>query len=73
MSLRRCPYADATRSDGLLAVSIIILTTLVPAQTSPSKQRIGVYVWVGMLVVVFSLLFKLFKIKMPGYPFFLLF
>jgi oligosaccharyltransferase complex subunit gamma len=54
-------------------VSIIILTTLVPAQTSPSKQRIGVYVWVGMLVVVFSLLFKLFKIKMPGYPFFLLF
>jgi len=37
------------------------------------KQRIGVYLWLGLLVVVFSLLMKLFKIKNGGYPFRLLF
>jgi hypothetical protein len=38
----------------------------VPAQSSPSKQRIGVYLWLGMLVVIFSLLIKLFKMKNGG-------
>ncbi|WVO14155.1 hypothetical protein L204_101786 [Cryptococcus depauperatus] len=58
---------------GLLAFCIIALTLFVPAQTSPVKQRIGVYLWLGMLVVVFSLLIKLFKLKNGGYPFSLLF
>ena len=64
---------EADSSDGLLAFCIVALTILVPAQTNPTKQRIGVYLWLGMLIVVFSLLFKLFKLKNGGYPFGLLF
>lgn len=60
-------------ADGLLAFSIVALSVLVPAQTSAVKQRIGVYLWLGMLVVVFSLLMKLFRMKNGGYPFSLLF
>ncbi|CAD6576916.1 MAG: oligosaccharyl transferase subunit ost3/OST6 [Tremellales sp. Tagirdzhanova-0007] len=58
---------------GLLGFTIIALTIFVPAQSSPVKQRIGVYIWLGMLLVVFSLLMKLFKLKNGGYPFMLLF
>ncbi|KAK1925155.1 hypothetical protein DB88DRAFT_488109 [Papiliotrema laurentii] len=58
---------------GLLSFSIIALTVFVPAQLNPAKQRIAVYLWLAMLVVVFSLLFKLFKVKNGGYPFSLLF
>ncbi|EIW66327.1 hypothetical protein TREMEDRAFT_45798 [Tremella mesenterica DSM 1558] len=58
---------------GLLAFSIISLTLFVPSQTSPAKQRVGVYLWLGMLIVVFSLLMKLFRMKNGGYPFSLLF
>lgn len=60
-------------ADGLLAFSIVALSVLVPAQTSAVKQRVGVYLWLGMLVIVFSLLMKLFKMKNGGYPFSLLF
>ncbi|WVR05412.1 hypothetical protein IAU60_002427 [Kwoniella sp. DSM 27419] len=58
---------------GLLAFSIIALTVFIPSQTSPLKQRIGVFLWLGMLVVVFSLLIKLFRMKNGGYPFAILF
>ncbi|KAK8869525.1 hypothetical protein IAR55_000091 [Kwoniella newhampshirensis] len=58
---------------GLLAFSIVALTVFVPAQSSPVKQRIGVYLWLAMLIVVFSLLMKLFRMKNGGYPFGLLF
>ncbi|WWC89728.1 uncharacterized protein L201_004653 [Kwoniella dendrophila CBS 6074] len=58
---------------GLLAFSIVALTILIPAQSSPVKQRIGVYLWLGMLIIVFSLLIKLFRMKNGGYPFSLLF
>lgn len=57
----------------MLSFSIIALTVFVPGQLNPAKQRIAVYLWLGMLVVVFSLLIKLFKVKNGGYPFGLLF
>lgn len=59
--------------DGLLSFCIIALTLFVPAQTSPIKQRIGVYLWLGLLIVVFGLLMRLFRIKNGGYPFWILF
>ncbi|KAK4684548.1 oligosaccharyltransferase complex subunit gamma, partial [Tremellales sp. Uapishka_1] len=58
---------------GLLGFTVIALTLFVPAQTNAGKQRAGVYLWLGMLVVVFSLLMKLFKMKNGGYPFYILF
>jgi oligosaccharyltransferase complex subunit gamma len=57
----------------MLSFCIIALTVFVPGQLNPTKQRIAVYLWLAMLIVVFSLLFKLFKVKNGGYPFGLLF
>jgi oligosaccharyltransferase complex subunit gamma len=65
-------YQTEYHLDGVLAFTIVALTVLVPAQGSPQKQRIGVYLWLGMLVIVFSILMKLFKVKNPGYPYALL-
>ncbi|ORY22574.1 putative dolichyl-diphosphooligosaccharide-protein glycotransferase [Naematelia encephala] len=58
---------------GMLSFSIIALTLFVPAQSNATKQRIGVYLWLAIFIVLFSLLVKLFKIKNGGYPFTLLF
>ena len=73
LSVSRIESSADCNIDGLLGFTIIALTIFVPAQSSPSKQRIGVYLWLGMLVVVFSLLMKLFAVKNAGYPFRLLF
>ena len=62
-----------TPTDGTLALSVVALTLLIPAQSSPAKQRVGVYVWLGILVVVFGLLMRLFRIKNGAYPFWILF
>ena len=66
-------FFSRLRTDGLLGFSIVALTVFVPGQLNPAKQRIAVYLWLAMLVVVFSLLMKLFKVKNGGYPFHLLF
>ncbi|KAI5449485.1 oligosaccharyl transferase subunit ost3/OST6 [Naganishia albida] len=57
---------------GLLAASVLILSELVPTIKSSAKQRMAILLWVGVLVFLFSLLVKLFKVKNGGYPFFLL-
>ncbi|ORX33868.1 putative dolichyl-diphosphooligosaccharide-protein glycotransferase [Kockovaella imperatae] len=58
---------------GALSLTIVALTIFVPAQASPSKQRVGVYLWLAMFVVIFSLLVKLFRVKNESYPYKLLF
>lgn len=57
----------------LLAFSFVALTVLVPAQRDPTRQRAGVYVWSAIFLVTFSLLFYIFRIKNPSYPFRLFF
>lgn len=57
----------------LLAFSFIALTVLVPSQRDPVRQRAGVYVWSAIFLVTFSLLFYIFRIKNPSYPFRLFF
>ena len=68
---RQRRFTDVT--DGLLSFSVVALTLLVPALNNPHRQRIGVYLWLGIFVIVFSALVKLFKMKNGGYPFKLLF
>lgn len=58
--------------DGLLALTVIVLSVFIPAQSSPVKQRVGTLLWIGLLVVVYSMLIRLFKVKNGGYPFKLL-
>ncbi|GMK56493.1 hypothetical protein CspeluHIS016_0303330 [Cutaneotrichosporon spelunceum] len=54
---------------GVLALTVIVLSVFIPAQSSPTKQHIGTYLWLALLVVLFSLLIRLFKLKNGGYPF----
>ncbi|KAN0061935.1 oligosaccharyl transferase subunit ost3/OST6 [Thecaphora frezii] len=56
----------------LLAFSFVALTVLVPAQRDPTRQRAGVYVWSAIMLGTFSVLFAIFRIKNPSYPFRLL-
>lgn len=62
----------AFRSDGILSFSAVSLAVSVP-RLDKGKQRIAVWIWMGCIIVVFSFLMNLFKIKNGGYPFRLLF
>lgn len=58
--------------DGLLAFSLVALIKSVPQFDDQTRQRFGVYIWMGCIVFIFSALLALFKIKNGGYPFKLL-
>ncbi|KAJ4487936.1 dolichyl-diphosphooligosaccharide-protein glycotransferase [Lentinula aciculospora] len=57
---------------GTLAFSVVMLTMIVPYQSSPARQRLQVYLWSGVLMLVYSVLVTLFRVKNKGYPFKLL-
>ncbi|GJJ70635.1 oligosaccharyltransferase complex subunit gamma [Entomortierella parvispora] len=57
----------------LLCGSVIALLGIVPRIEDPSKQRIAVWVSMGLFSLMFSVLIQFFKVKNPGYPFQLLF
>ncbi|EAU88527.1 dolichyl-diphosphooligosaccharide-protein glycotransferase [Coprinopsis cinerea okayama7 len=54
---------------GLLALSFLMLTLVVPRQTSPAKQRLQVWIWSGVIMIVYSVLVSIFRVKNRGYPF----
>ncbi|KAL7414619.1 putative dolichyl-diphosphooligosaccharide-protein glycotransferase [Mrakia frigida] len=58
---------------GVLAFTFVALSNLVPTLRDPAKQKIGVILWVGVMLLVFSILLNIFKIKNGSYPFKLLF
>lgn len=62
-----------TPSDGLLSFAFLMLLLVVPTQTSPTRQRAQVYLWSAIIVIVYSLLLSLFRVKNRGYPFKLFF
>ncbi|KAI8577833.1 hypothetical protein K450DRAFT_250248 [Umbelopsis ramanniana AG] len=57
---------------GILSFSVVSLAITVP-RLEKTKQRYAVWIWMGCILVVFSFLMNLFKIKNGGYPFKLLF
>ncbi|GAA6032328.1 hypothetical protein JCM8097_008121 [Rhodosporidiobolus ruineniae] len=55
---------------GLLAFSTYTLAYTIPKLRDPARQRLGTYVWTGVLVVLAGVLMNVFgTIKQPGYPF----
>ncbi|PKY45123.1 hypothetical protein RhiirA4_515734 [Rhizophagus irregularis] len=54
---------------GSCAFSVVTLIISVPKIEDKTKQRFGVYFWMGILVATFSVLFALFRQKNSGYPF----
>jgi oligosaccharyltransferase complex subunit gamma len=62
------------KTDGILAFAFYTLAVTIPKlSTDPIRQRFGIYVWSGVLVVMFGILTSLFRMKNPGYPFRILF
>ncbi|KIM29014.1 hypothetical protein M408DRAFT_329052 [Serendipita vermifera MAFF 305830] len=57
---------------GTLAFSYVALIFLVPRILSPTKQRIAVYIWCCVILLLFSVLLSLFSVKNTAYPFRLL-
>ncbi|KAF8350694.1 dolichyl-diphosphooligosaccharide-protein glycotransferase [Amanita rubescens] len=54
---------------GLLGVAFLMLTVVIPNQASPSRQRIQIYLWTVVIMIVYSILVSLFRVKNRGYPF----
>ena len=52
--------------DGLLAGSFLFLTMVVPYQTSPGRQQMQIYLWTATIVIIFSVLVSLFRVKNKG-------
>ena len=52
--------------DGLLAGSFLMLTMVTPTQMSPARQRTQVYVWTAVIMIIFSILVSLFRLKNKG-------
>lgn len=49
--------------DGLIASAFLMLTIVTPYQTHPYRQRMQVYLWSGVIFVMFSVLISLFRVK----------
>ncbi len=43
-----------------------MLTIIVPYQTSAARQRLQVYLWVGIIMIIYSVLVSIFKVKNRG-------
>ncbi|GAA6060601.1 hypothetical protein JCM10212_004580 [Sporobolomyces blumeae] len=54
---------------GVLGFSTYALAFLIPKLTDPTRQRLGIYVWTGVFVIMSGVLMNVFHIKQPGYPF----
>ncbi|KAI0306559.1 oligosaccharyl transferase subunit OST3/OST6 family [Multifurca ochricompacta] len=54
---------------GLLSASFLMLTLVAPLQASPARQRTQIYLWSGVVFILFSVLVSFFRLKNRGYPF----
>ncbi|GAB7352278.1 hypothetical protein MBLNU459_g2738t1 [Dothideomycetes sp. NU459] len=56
---------------GVLAFATISLALKVPRMADPRAQQIAVFVWGGVILVMYSFLLSVFRMKNGGYPFWL--
>ncbi|KAF7304898.1 hypothetical protein MKEN_01204100 [Mycena kentingensis (nom. inval.)] len=57
---------------GTLGFAFLMLTMVIPNQSTGQRQRVQVYLWTTIITLVYSILIVLFKAKNRGYPFRLL-
>ncbi|KAF9903127.1 oligosaccharyl transferase subunit ost3/OST6 [Linnemannia zychae] len=57
----------------VLCGGAISLMSSIPRIDSPSKQRLGVIIWMSIITIMYSILLLFFRAKNPSYPFRLLF
>ncbi|KAK5117173.1 hypothetical protein LTR85_008941 [Meristemomyces frigidus] len=56
---------------GVLSFATISLALKVPRMSNPRNQQIAVFIWGGVILVMYSFLLSVFRIKNGGYPFWL--
>ena len=49
-----------------------MLISITPRQTSPHRQRLQVYLWTGVIMIVYSVLLSLFRVKNRGKEYYVL-
>jgi oligosaccharyltransferase complex subunit gamma len=54
---------------GVLATAFLMLIIVTPRQASPQRQRAQVYLWTAVIMIIYSVLVSLFRVKNRGYPF----
>ena len=52
--------------DGLLGVAFLMLTVVIPKQASPNRQRLQIYLWTAVILIVYSILVSIFRVKNRG-------
>ncbi|KAJ7940621.1 hypothetical protein B0H13DRAFT_1938980 [Mycena leptocephala] len=57
---------------GTLGFAFLMLIMVIPYQTTAQRQRFQIYLWSTIIMLVYSILIVLFKVKNRGYPFRLL-
>ncbi len=62
-------YADQVLLDGTLSFATIALALKVPRMADPKTQQLAVFVWGGVMLLMYSFLLSVFRIKNGGYPF----
>ena len=53
-------------TDGLLGAAFLMLTMVVPYQTSPKRQQAQIWLWSIVVFIMFSVLLSLFRVKNRG-------
>ena len=51
------------------AFAYTALIFLIPRISSPSKQRLGIYIWCTLSVVLLAILLSFLRVKNPGWCF----
>ena len=55
--------------DGLLAFTTTVLILKAPTIRDPTQQSIAIWIWSGGILLIYSVLIYIFRIKNGGYPF----
>lgn len=70
IALTRCAKLTVML-DGVLSFATISLALKVPRMANAQSQQIAVFVWAGVILVMYSFLLSVFRVKNGGYPFWL--
>jgi hypothetical protein len=53
-------------TDGVLSFAFLMLILVIPYQASAARQRVQVYLWSGVILLVYSVLVVIFRVKNRG-------
>lgn len=59
----------SSHSDGLLSFAFLMLIVVIPYQSSAGRQRLQIYLWSTVIMLLYSVLVAIFKVKNRGIVF----